>query len=51
MCGYNTRATLDSAGTLPTAKYVPGKYTLCTMNKEKIWEERISYIVHCPFEG
>ena len=33
------------------AKHVSGKNIFCSMNKEKIREERIFKIVHCPFEG
>ena len=32
------------------AKHVSGKYIFCSMNKEKIREERIFEILHCPFE-
>ena len=33
------------------AKHVSGKDIFCSMNMEKIREERIFEIVHCPFEG
>ena len=32
-------------------KHVSGKNIFCSMNEEKIREERIFEIVHCPFEG
>ena len=33
------------------AKHVSGKNTFYSTNKDKIGEERIFEIVHCPFEG
>ena len=33
------------------AEHVSGKDIFPSMNKEKVREERIFDIVHCPFEG
>ena len=43
--------TVNFGSEMVQAKHVSGKNIFCSMNKEKIREERIFEIVHCPFEG
>ena len=43
--------TVNFGSEMVLAKHVSGKNIFCSMNKEKIMEERIFEIVHCPFEG
>ena len=43
--------TVNSGSAMVEAKHVSGKNIFCSINKEKIREERIFEIVHCPFEG
>ena len=43
--------TLNFCLEMGKAKNVFGKNVFCSMNKEKIIEERIFETVHCPFEG
>ena len=43
--------TVNFGSEMVWAKHVSGKNIFCSMNKEKIREERIFEIVHCPFEG
>ena len=47
----NVRPTVNFGSEMRSAKHVSGKNMFCSMNKEKIREERIFEIVHCPFEG
>ena len=43
--------SVNSGSDMVQAKHVSGKNIFCSMNREKIREERIFEIVHCPFEG
>ena len=43
--------TVNFGSEMGQAKHVSGKNTFCSMNREKIREERIFEIVHFPFEG
>ena len=43
--------TVNFGSEMLQAKHVSGKNTFCCMNREKIREEKIFEIVHCPFEG
>ena len=43
--------TVNFGSEMVLAKHASGKNIFCSMNKEKIKEERIFEIVHCPFEG
>ena len=47
----NSKHTVNFGSEMVQAKHVSGKNIFCSMNKEKIREERIFEIVHCPFEG
>ena len=43
--------TMNFGSEMVQVKHVSGKNIFCSMNKDKIREERIFEIVHCPFEG
>ena len=43
--------TVNFGSEMVQAKHVSGKNIFCSMNKEKIREERIFEIIHSPFEG
>ena len=43
--------TVNFGSEMVWAKNVSGKNIFCSTIKEKIREERIFEIVHCPFEG
>ena len=43
--------TVNSGSEIVWAKYVSEKNIFGSMNKDKIGEERIFEIIHCPFEG
>ena len=47
----NTNHTMNFGSKMLQAKHVSGKNIFCSMIKEKIREERIFEIIHCPFEG
>ena len=46
-----SKHTMNFGSEMVLAKHVSGYNIFSSMNKEKIREERIFEIVHCPFEG
>ena len=50
MCGF-TLHTMNFGSEMIQAKHISGKNIFCSMNEEKIREERIFEILHCPLEG
>ena len=50
LISYSTH-TVNFGFEMVQAKHVSRKNIFCSINKEKIREERIFEIVHCPFEG
>ena len=48
---FHSLHTVNFSSEMVWAKHVSGKNIFCSINKEKIREEKIFEIVHCPFEG